>query len=96
MSAYFVAQIRIHDPAAYGRYLDGFDEVFARYRGEVVAVDEATEVLEGEWPAARTVLIRFPNKQELLRWYRSPDYQALAAQRRRGADCNVAAVEGRD
>lgn len=96
MSAWFVAQIEIHDPQEYERYLDGFDEVFARYRGEVVAVDEATEVLEGQWPARRTVLIRFPDKAELLRWYRSPEYQAIAAHRRRAADCNVAAVQGRD
>ena len=36
-------------------------EIFERHDGEMLAV-EAPEVLEGEWPVTRTVLIRFPQK----------------------------------
>lgn len=96
MSAYFVALIDIDDRDRYARYLDGFDAVFARYGGEVVAVEDAPRSLEGEWPTGRTVLIRFPDEAELRRWYDSPEYQELAAQRRAAARCRIAAITGRD
>ncbi|MGD2051694.1 MAG: DUF1330 domain-containing protein [Acidimicrobiia bacterium] len=95
MSCYFIAQIDIHDEAAYAAYLAGYDEVFDRFDGEVLAVDDAVTVLEGEWPFSRTVVIRFPDRASLDRWYRSPEYQALAEHRRRGSIGNIAAVEGR-
>ena len=95
MSCYFVAQIDILDPEGYGRYLDGFDEVFDRYRGTVLAVDDEAELLEGAWPGTRTVIIEFPDRAELDRWYRSPEYQRLAACRRTAATANIVAVAGR-
>jgi uncharacterized protein (DUF1330 family) len=72
MSSYFVALIDIHDTAGYERYLAGFDAVFANFGGKVVCVEDQPRVLEGEWPAARTVIIRFPGDAELRRWYESP------------------------
>jgi uncharacterized protein (DUF1330 family) len=94
VSAYFVAQIQIQDPAGYERYLDGFDEVFDRYDGEVLAVDDHACVLEGEWPVGRTVLMRFPDRDAFMRWYESPEYQALAAVRRGASRANVVMVRG--
>jgi uncharacterized protein (DUF1330 family) len=96
MSSYFVALINIHDPARYEEYLAGFDAVFEKYRGEVVAVEDGPRVLEGQWPAGRTVLVRFPDEPELRRWYDSAEYQELAGHRRAAADADIAIVTGRD
>ena len=96
MTSYFVAHIRIEDPAEYRKYLDGSDEVFARFNGEYVAVDADPTVLEGDWPEARTVIIRFPSEADLLRWYRSPEYQAILTHRLAGADCISLLVRGKD
>ena len=96
MSAYFIAQIRITDPDTYQRYLDGHDEIFARYAGEVLAVDERPTVLEGSWPYTRTVVIRFPSVAEARRWYDSPEYRELARFRQEASTANVILVEGRD
>jgi uncharacterized protein (DUF1330 family) len=96
MSCYFIALIDIHDPAGYERYLDGFDAAFAPYNGEVLAVDESPTTLEGHWPAKRTVVIRFPAEEDLLRWYRSPEYQRLASVRAGAATANIAVVRGVD
>ncbi len=76
----------MHQPALYDRYLDGFDAVFERYEGEVLLVDDAPTVLEGEWPYTRLVLIRFPDEAALRRWYDSPEYQRLAQIRHQAAD----------
>jgi uncharacterized protein (DUF1330 family) len=94
MPVYIMAQISIHDRAEYDRYSDGFLEIFARYPGELLAVSEDPQVVEGEWPYTRTVLIRFPNADEARRWYESPEYQALAQHRLRGSRGNVVIVEG--
>lgn len=96
MSCYFVAQIDIHDPAEYAKYLAGFDEVFDKSGGKVVAVDERVSHLEGEWPFGRTVIIRFPDVAHARRWYDSPEYQALAEHRRNASRANIVLVEGRD
>jgi uncharacterized protein (DUF1330 family) len=96
MSCYFLAQIIIHNPAEYRKYLDGFDAVFNRHKGTVLAVDDAPVLLEGRRHGRRTVLIRFPDEHEALRWYRSPEYQKLAEHRRAAADSDIVLLSGRD
>lgn len=94
MGSYFVAQINIHDQVAYNRYLEGFDAIFAQYNGEVLAVDDHVQVLEGSWPYQRTVIIKFPDQAALLRWYKSDAYQKLARIRHGAADANIVVVNG--
>jgi uncharacterized protein (DUF1330 family) len=96
MSAYFLALIDIHDQARYERYLAGFDEVFEEYQGRVLAVEDDPRVLEGKWPAARTVLIEFPSEAELRRWYESPEYRRLAQHRREASVACIAIISGLD
>jgi uncharacterized protein (DUF1330 family) len=96
MRAYFLALINIHDPARYEQYLAGFDEVFDRYEGRVVSVEDNPRVLEGQWPAGRTVLIEFPTEQALCEWYGSPEYQKLAEHRREASIASIAIIAGRD
>ena len=96
VSSYFVALINIHDPVRYEQYLAGFDAVFEQYEGEVVSVEDNPTVLEGEWPAERTVLIRFPNERGLRRWYDSPEYRQLARHRQEASVASIAIISGRD
>jgi uncharacterized protein (DUF1330 family) len=93
MSVYAVALIHIHDRAGYGAYEQGFMEIFSRHQGKLLAVDEKPNVLEGEWPWTRTVLLEFPDQASLDAWYRSADYQALAQHRFRAADAAIAVVQ---
>lgn len=94
MSVYVIAQINIHDRAEYDKYSAGFLDVFERYTGKLLVVSENSEVVEGEWPYTRTVLLRFPSAAEARHWYESPEYQAIAQHRFRGATTIVAMVEG--
>ncbi len=96
MPHYFIAQIRIHDSAGYERYLDGFDQVFEKFNGTVLAVDDHPVVLEGAWPLPRTVLIRFETESDFHAWYRSPEYQRLIAIRNRAAEGNVVLARGEE
>jgi uncharacterized protein (DUF1330 family) len=94
MSVYIIAQIRIHDRAEYEQYAAGFLEVFAHFKGELLAVSESATVVEGEWPYTRTVLMRFPSADEARRWYESPEYQTISQHRFRGAKTNAVIVDG--
>ncbi len=96
MSVYLVANIEIHDRDEYGVYEAGFLEIFQRYQGKLLAVDEDQRTLEGDWPYTRTVLVEFPSEEEARRWYHSSDYQALAVHRWAASRAAISIVTGID
>ena len=96
MSYYFVAQIRIKDDIEYQKYIDKSGDVFKKYRGEYLSVDNKPQVLEGDWTYTRTVLIRFNNKNDFEEWYNSEDYQDILKHRLKAADCDTILAVGLD
>ena len=95
MSYYFVASIRIRDEQEYQKYLERAGEIFARYRGTYLAVDNEVEVLEGGWNYDRSVLIQFNSKEDFQAWYDSEEYQEIIQYRLRAADCDTILVKGK-
>jgi uncharacterized protein (DUF1330 family) len=89
MSAYFIANIAIHDASEYQKYLDRVDEVFQKFNGRYLAVDANPEVLEGTWHYSRVVLIEFPDRDALKKWYHSEAYQEIVKFRLNAADCDT-------
>ncbi len=94
MSAYFIANILIHDQEEYDKYLKSVDDVFAKFNGKYLAMDEHPSILEGTWNYTRTVLIRFPSEEDLLAWYESDEYQQILKHRLQGAHCDAILVHG--
>lgn len=94
MSVYFMASIRINDPLEYQKYLDQADEIFSRYKGSYLAVDNQPEVLEGGWDYTRAVVIRFDKKEEFEAWYNSVDYQEILQHRISAAHCDTILIQG--
>lgn len=92
MSVYLMAQITIHDRAGYSVYEAGFMQVFEKFRGRLLAVDEEPETLEGAWPCTRTVLIEFPSRDEALAWAGSDEYREIARHRLAASTANIAMV----
>ena len=95
MSYYFLAQIRIHDEGEYQLYLDRADEVFARYKGRYLAVDNSPEIQEGKWGYNRAVVIQFESRKDFMEWYNSKDYQEILKFRLKAADCDSILVKGK-
>jgi uncharacterized protein (DUF1330 family) len=94
MAVYLIAQITINDRETYTKYSDGFMDIFSRFKGALLSVDEESTVLEGEWKATRTVLVTFPSKTDAMDWYNSADYQALAQHRYAASSGNIVMIEG--
>jgi uncharacterized protein (DUF1330 family) len=94
MAVYIVNNMTIHDRAAYETYRRGFMDVFRKFNGEVLAVADAPEPVEGEWPYDRTVILSFPSREDALRWSQSPEYQEIAKHRLAGTKSNVVMLDG--
>ncbi len=89
MTVYSIAQLTFTDIDAYRRYQKAFPAVFARFNAKVLVADEAPVVLEGDWPRDKVVILAFPDEAEAQRFAASPDYQAIAKDRKAGADAVV-------
>ena len=94
MSYYFIAQIKINDEKEYQKYIDKAGEVFKKYKGKYLAVDNKPELLEGKWDYTRTVLIEFNNREDFNTWYHSPEYQNILKHRLKAATCDTILVKG--
>lgn len=94
MSVYLVAQLKIHDRARYNQYVSGFMEIFVKYSGRVLAVDEAPQSLEGDRNYTRMVLLEFPSEKQAREWFESDEYQRLAQHRHAAADADIVLIKG--
>ena len=91
---YFTAQIKIDNPDGYDKYLDNCDEIFSRYNGEYLAIDESPEILEGDWNYTKSVIIKFKNRQDFEDWYYSDDYQKILKHRLNSSKCDTILLKG--
>jgi len=95
MPVYIVAQLNVHDRARYAEYVAGFMEIFSKYDGRLLSVEEQPKTLEGEWNYARTVLLEFPSEERAMAWYGDDDYRRLAQHRYAASDANLVLIRGR-
>ena len=77
MPAYVVAQMTLHDPEKYGRYVPTAVETIAAHGGHLLVASGSADVREGTIPAPRTIIVEFPSKEAAAAWYESEAYQAV-------------------
>jgi uncharacterized protein (DUF1330 family) len=94
VAVYVIAQLKFKDRTVYDRYQAAFGQVFRQYAGKVLAADESPKVEEGDWSGDKVVLLSFPDEAAYQAWRDSPGYQAIARDRRAGADCVVLMLTG--
>jgi uncharacterized protein (DUF1330 family) len=93
--AFVVVQIVVDDQDGYYRYgTAGHQEIFDKFGAKLVGVDDDVEVVEGDWPFTRTVVIEFPSKKLARAWYDSDEYQAVVGLRHSSATSNLVIVSG--
>ena len=94
MHSYIIARVNIDDPDTFHRYEQAFADVFREYHAEVLVADDAVRILEGQWPAMRTAVIRFESEAEALRFYYSEKYQKALQIRLRAARVDLILAKG--
>ena len=94
MSVYAIAQLWIHDPVTYKRYVDRFMEIFQNYKGRVLVADESPVILEGTWDGDKVIVVSFPTEALFRDWAESSEYLEIAKDRKAGATSVIMLVKG--
>ncbi len=84
MAAYVIYQAEVLDPVQYEKYKAKTPESIAAFGGRFIVRGGEIDVLEGEAPLGRTVVLKFPSMQAAKNWYASDQYTA-ARELREGA-----------
>lgn len=94
MATYVLAQMTVHDRERYERYAAAFWATLAPFDGRLLAAQDRPDVVEGEWPYERVVLIEFSSREEAQRWASSEAYQAIVGDRHAATTGVVLSIEG--
>jgi uncharacterized protein (DUF1330 family) len=94
MPAYIIAQVEVSDPQEYRKYQLAFMDASRSFGCKVLAATDNVEVIEGEWPKVRTVIMEYPSLEKARKWYQSEEYQKIAQHRFRAARTNMVLVDG--
>ena len=94
MSYFFIANITIKNEKEYQQYINKAGDIFKKYKGEYLAVDNSPIVLEGKWNYTRLVVVKFDSKAYFEDWYNSKEYQEILQHRLKAADCDSILVRG--
>ena len=94
MAAYVIVQVEVTDPDAYEVYKGQVPPTLDAFGGEFVVRGGEQEVLEGDWPWPRCVVLRFPDVASAKAWHDSEIYAAPKALRQSASKGNMIVVEG--
>jgi uncharacterized protein (DUF1330 family) len=89
-----LAEIEITNPEGYKEYTTHVPATIARYGGRFVVRGGKAQVLEGEWPERRRVLIEFPTVDAARKWFDSPEYEKPKAMRQANSKGRLLLLEG--
>ena len=92
--AYVIYQGEITDPARYEVYKVHAAESIHAAGGRYLARGGDVEVLEGDAPAGRTVLLEFPTMDAAVAWYRGQEYMQVRKLREGAASARMYVVDG--
>lgn len=93
MTAYVIYQGEITDPARYEEYKVEAAKSILAAGGRYVVRGGEPEVLEGDAPHGRTVVLEFPSRQAAIEWYRGERYTAVRALREGAARARMYVVD---
>ena len=84
----------MRDEAGFAEYRDRVTPVIAAHGGRYAVRGGAIEVLEGDMPPGRLVIVEFASMEAALRFYHSAEYAPVLQLRLASAASEVVLVEG--
>ncbi|MFP8879366.1 MAG: DUF1330 domain-containing protein [Myxococcota bacterium] len=94
MAAYVIYQAEVFDPAQYEKYKAKTPESIAAFGGRFIVRGGEIDVLEGEAPPGRTVVLEFPSMPAARDWYASDQYAEARVLRDGAVRARVYIVDG--
>lgn len=94
MKAYVIYLGDILDVARYELYKENVAPNIAAAGGKYLVRGGETELLEGQLPASRTVILEFPSRQAALAWYHGEEYAHIKKLRDGAAQASIYVVDG--
>jgi uncharacterized protein (DUF1330 family) len=91
--AYAIAEIEVTDPPAYQAYLGKAIESLKPYTAQII-VRAKPDAKEGPAPQGNVVITRFDSLADAEKWYSTPPYKDLIAERQKAAKGRFYIVEG--
>jgi uncharacterized protein (DUF1330 family) len=91
---YFILTEAIHDRAGMDAYAGTAGPSIRAFGGRVLVATEELDVVEGEWPGDRTIVVEFDSVEQARAWYGSESYQDSLPLRLAAASCNAVIVSG--
>ena len=76
MASYLVANYNVSNRDGYNQYLAAVGPTIAAQGGKILVAGSGATAVEGN-PGEITIVLEFPNRDALERWYKSEDYQAI-------------------
>jgi uncharacterized protein (DUF1330 family) len=93
MSAFRVFHSTVKDPEKFQAYAQSVGPTLAPFEGTVVQKGKNAGVLEGAHRHEAVGILKFPDLDKAVGWYRSADYQALVPNRNAAAELTVISYE---
>lgn len=94
MSAFVIVDVNITNPEEYEEYKKLTPASIAAYDGKFIVRGGHVEVLEGEWPFGRIVVIEFSSVERAKVWWNSTEYAKAKSMRQHAATTKMIVVEG--
>lgn len=94
MKAFVVAAETPKDESMFSEYGKAVPVTLEAFGGRFIVRGGNLNLLEGEWPHPRLVIIEFPSQEAAEGWYRSPEYQKIIGLRLGSTVTNLVIVEG--
>ena len=94
MAGYVIGFIDITNPEGYKAYAAAVPATIAAYDGEYLVRGGALTAMEGESPAPRIAVIRFPSIERAHEWYNSEEYRPVRQLRTDNSDGRLIIIEG--
>ena len=94
MSAYLICLVRVDDVETYKKYTAETPGLIQKYGGRFLVRGGEVQTLEGAPFKDRLVLLEFPSKEAVERFYRSPEYQKVMKLRHASAESRFLLAEG--
>lgn len=94
MAASVIVDVEVKDPKDFEEYRQAVGPTVAQYGGKALVRNGNFEVLEGAWTPKSIAVLEFRSMDAARRWYNSPEYKPLIAQRKATSSASLVAVEG--